>query len=228
MAHSRAALVTLGVIAGAGVVVGIGLATDAFDSGTKAGEENDPKEDLQLVTQRDREQQTGDSAERAFLDYWSELQFGDWSEATNEFDPRLVRFVGERRLAESLKANPPLYRKSKPKIIQVRERGVNRSSIRYTVRNVSGKAVPNTITFVREDGKWRILYDSLLDEILSAHAQTATQNKVQPGAKQPGREALDAAASAGRLQTRFLEQLEGDNNPDEQSGGAQPGAPAQP
>ncbi len=242
---SRAALVVFGLLVGAVAIAAVAQFTDAFDSGDDSSPNSREEKTKQLVSEKERAKFPEDSVENAFFNYWSNLQFLDFNTAVDTFDPRLVEFVQSSRLEDSLKLQRGLFLKSKPEIIRVRKRG-NRASVRYTIVDIDGQVTPNTITWVRDDGEWKILFDSLLDKILSFHAQNKAQKRINPDPKAPpAKQAIEAGDSASRLQRRFLEQLEdgggqqdqaqqdqqnqqGQDEQDEQAPdtqGAQPGAP---
>ena len=208
LADSRAILVLFGLALGAAAVVALGVFTDTFDSGTDSSAQSEEEKTKQLVSERDRARFGDDAVENAFLNFWSDLQFLDFNSAVETYDPRLVEFIGGRRVEEALKLQRGLFVKSKPEIIRVRERG-KRATVRYTVVDLDGELTPNTVTWIKDDGEWRILYDSLLDKLLTASAQTTAQKRINPDPKAPpAKQAIAAGEAASRLQRRFLEQLE--------------------
>lgn len=148
------------------------------------------------------------SVERAFLEYWSDLQFQAWADVAAYYHPRFRDFVGTARLIDAKKIGATFYPALKPTIERTADDD-GESSVYYSLRREDGTKELATTTWVRADGNWRMIYDSRLD----AELNQAAQEKVQLAAggseasgAQGSPEALRAGKAAARLQARFLEQ----------------------
>lgn len=164
-----------------------------------------------LVTSAQINDQPAGSAQRAFLTYWSDLQYEAWANAASAYDPPLQRALGLDRITEGLKAQAAFYRSARPQL-----RGTSkedgRTTIRYTVKNADGEEIPRSITWVRGGG-WKIFYDPTLDDGLAQAARAKVQTAVDPTAQKPSKSALRAADEASRLQSRYLRDRLGANAP---------------
>jgi hypothetical protein len=144
------------------------------------------------------------SPERAFLRFWSSLQYASWLHAVSFFRPALVDAIGAARLIGTLSAHKEYFRLVKPAV-----RGHVTVSgdyaVRYLVPAVAGREpIPLSITWRRGDGRWQIHHMPQLDDMLRSFEQVRVQTEVDPLAATPSRRALRAAAAAAGLQARYL------------------------
>lgn len=141
------------------------------------------------------------TASRAFLEYWSDLQWQDWISALDRYSPGLRRIVGPRHILAALQHQAGLYRSVKPAV----ERESTRRSL-TTVRFSYGvPAQPRQLSSTiwrKADGRWTLVFDSLLAVALQTWAQTKAQQA--PDATKPTKEALKAGLDAAELQNRYL------------------------
>lgn len=165
---------------------------------------NDPVKRF-LVTQQEIERAREGSARRAFLQYWSDLQFQAWESAAERFEPGLRRFIGEDTLIRALANQGSSYRSSRPDIAATISRG-NRALIHY-FRIGTDDPAPASISWVRDaGGRWHISFDPMLDQALGDIRQLETQQNVNPLAQKPSASALRAGARARRLQSQYAAQ----------------------
>jgi hypothetical protein len=195
-------------VAGAVIAGGLALlATSGGDDDSQKPETAAASGKPAFISNREQGRYAKNSVERAFLDYWASLQYGAWDDAVTFFDPGLRDFIGSERLSESFKNQDTFYAHTSPHIVSVQRKGRNRA-IRYRFVDPSGAESRRAITFRREGKKWRIVFDSYLDDVLRAYAQSVAQQRINPTAKAPGARALRAGAAALRLQSRYRTQLE--------------------
>jgi hypothetical protein len=156
-----------------------------------------------LISSADVSKTPVGSAERAFLRYWSVLQYSAWTAAVSAFEPSLVRFIGAPQLVEALKTGSSYFRTVKP-TLRGRVRAGDEVIVRYRVENPAGSVVTSSISWRRTPRGWRIHYDPSLDGLLQASAQAQVQTDTDPTAAQPSKRALQAGLAASRVQSQYL------------------------
>ncbi len=150
------------------------------------------------------------SAERAFIEYWSDLQYRSWANMAAYYHPRFRDFVGTDAVIGAKKLNASIYPLLKPAIVRVDADGED-TTVYYTLRLTTGSKELNSITLRRDDGNWQIIYDSRLDEELAQLAQNRAEIKEEGALRTdastpPSAQAVRAAQSAAQLQARFLDE----------------------
>jgi hypothetical protein len=179
-----------------------GATTTASIAETEQGPPAPPPQETP-VTAADIGKTRPGSAERAFLDYWSALQYSAWSAALAYYEPGLVRAIDPVRIVEALKGQASYFPTTKPKL-----RGKSRIGpqvvVRYSVTDPSGRPALSSITWKRSGGKWRIHYQPFLDAMLRSAAQSRVQAQIDPNATQPSEQAVRAGAAAAQLQSQYL------------------------
>lgn len=193
-------------------VVGVGLggcgSNDADQGAVVArrsiAEQVGPLPRATLTPQRIAREPTG-SAREAFLRYWSNLQYGAWAMAVDAYDPPLRRAIGAHTLTEALKAQAALYRTTRPAIDGVR-RGGAITTVLFHITD-GGQTKTWSSSWRRTGGRWRLIYDPLLDDPLRSSAQAAAQTAINPAAQQPAPRAVQAGYRASQLQSRYVESL---------------------
>lgn len=149
------------------------------------------------------------SVQRAFIAYWSSLQFQSWAEVAAYYDPRFRAFVGTSKVIAAKKINTTSFPLLKPTIVKVNtSRGD--TTVYYTLRLQDGTKELASMAWRREGGNWQIIYDSRLDAELAQLAQdqvlakdgslTTTPARLPPAAVRAG----DAAA---QVQAHFLQEV---------------------
>jgi hypothetical protein len=155
-----------------------------------------------LVSRRDIRQTAPGSPERAFLMYWSHLQYGAWSVALDYFEPELAAALDESDLVEGFKIQSSYLRSVKP-ILNSSVRSADQVIVRYRLKGSSTTA-PMSLSWRRSGGRWRIHYDSRLDALVQSSVQTRVQNAIDPAASTPAAAALKAGLRAARRQSDYL------------------------
>jgi hypothetical protein len=165
-----------------------------------------------LISQAEVERRADGSVQRAFLGYWSDLQFQSWAEVAAYYEPDFRDAVGTAAIIGGKKVNAPSYPQLKPEIARVRERG-EFATINYSLRFIDGSKELASVTWRKLDGAWQLIYDSRLD----AELRQYTENRVEieengvlptdPADASP--EARRAGEAATRRQARFVEQALG-------------------
>jgi hypothetical protein len=157
-----------------------------------------------LVTPDEIGRQQPGSAGRAFLRYWSALQYSAWTVAIGHYDPRFVRLVGLPRFIDAMRAQASYFRTAKPKLGRT-QRDERQAVVRYSIRGFDGRPMSTSTTWKQTGEKWQVLYDPQLDVILQSYAQNEAQARIDPNARTHSKEALEAGRRAAQLQSRFLE-----------------------
>jgi hypothetical protein len=163
----------------------------------------------QLVSDQDIARRAARSPQRAFLKYWSAVQYGDMRGALLAFDPRLVRVVGAEDLASALRNAAPLYRTAKPDVRHAVVQG-DTATIRYLAptQRAGGRITPLSVALQRIGGAWRIVYSSALDDELRIAVQQDVQDRIKPGLEEFDRRAVSAGDAAARRQAIYLARVQ--------------------
>lgn len=156
------------------------------------------------VTAADISRYKDDTASRAFMQFWSALQWQDWIGAIDRYSPGLKRVVGSRNLLGALRSQAVLYRSAKPSIRSESRRRGGLTTVRFSFADQAGARRLSTTTWRREAGRWTLVYDGLLDEALQSWAQIRAQQISNPDAPEPTKDALKAGIEASELQGGYL------------------------
>jgi len=155
------------------------------------------------ITEDDLDRFKRGTASRSFVEFWSDLQSQDWVAATDRYSRGHQRVVGPRRILEALKYQAGLYRGAKPAIqAQSTRRGL--ATIRFSYTDPAGARRLSSTIWQQESGRWRLVFDGLLEGALRSWAQAKTQQITAPPALKPNREALKAGIEASERQGRYL------------------------
>jgi hypothetical protein len=205
----RAARVRRLLPAALGIVISAS-ALSACASSTSRGEETRRLEqqsivsvDKHLISEREIARTPKDSASRAFLEYWSALQYQSWDSAVLAYAPDLAEAADRATLVSALQAQASYYSSFKPRIREEIRRDGD-VVIRYLGRDTEGDPKPTSITWRRIDGRFRISYDPFLNGALKAYVQDRVQSEIDPLAEAPGQRAVRAGAAAERIQAEYL------------------------
>jgi hypothetical protein len=151
------------------------------------------------------------SVEKAFLEYWSSLQYQAWAEAVSYYAPSFRGAVGTAAIVGAKKVNAPSYPKLKPAIVEVVRKG-GLTTIKYTLRLSDGTLERASVTWENAGGNWQIVFDSRLDAELNQFAENRVelaQNGVLPTSlDQVSPAARRAGAAASQRQSRFLQSFD--------------------
>ena len=161
-----------------------------------------------LIKTRDLRRYTPDSVERAFLSYWSTLQFEGWRTAVRFYEPGLRDYIGDDRLLRALAGQVGVFQSNRPIISSVAR--VNGDLLlKYLLRDTSTNETPRSLAWRRIGGNWRVVYDGFLDDALGEAGQLEVQTRIDPTAQKPSTEALRAGARARRLQSQYAADRQG-------------------
>jgi hypothetical protein len=138
------------------------------------------------------------SIRRAFLAHWRHLQRARWELAVERYVPLLQAFMGRTRLAQALETQAPFFRSDQPRFT------VSGRTLRYIAERPGKRGVPGTIIFRKLAGRWRIVFDSVLDEAIPFHAASQRQSAINPRLAEPSPEALRIGARASRLHADYV------------------------
>lgn len=154
------------------------------------------------ITGKDLKRFDQAAASRAFMGFWSDLQWQSWIEALDRYSPGLQRVVGDRNIYEALKHQAPFYRSVKPSVESESTRD-GLTTIRYSYSQ-SGDRKLNSTIWRREGGRWKMVFDGFLDTALESWAQFRVQQTTSPRATAPTKQAIKAGVEASELQGRYL------------------------
>jgi hypothetical protein len=188
------------LVAVAVTAVGAGCSGNGTDGVSSESVIAEPE---QLISSADLAKTPAGSPERAFLNYWSALQYSGWSAALASFEPALATAIGVPQLVEALKSGAPYFRSVKP-TLRGRVRVGEQVIIRYRIKNPAGSVAPSSISWRKTPGGWRIYYDPSLDGLLQASAQAQVQGDIDPTAAQAAKRAVQAGLAASRTQSQYL------------------------
>jgi hypothetical protein len=148
------------------------------------------------------------SAERTFLEYWSNLQFQSWADVAAYYDRAFRDFIGTATLIQAKKTGASAYPSLKPEIVRAStEQGI--TTVYYSLRLEDGSQELASTSWRRPAGNWQMIYDSRLDAELNQVAQERVQfagDEPAPAAELLSAEAVRAGKVAANLQARFLQQ----------------------
>jgi hypothetical protein len=166
-----------------------------------------------LLTSADISEVPAGTPGRAFLQYWSNLQYRAWSAALSAYEPTLARSIGVGQLVEALKTQAASFATSKP-VLRGTTRVGDQYVVRYSIPDATGRLFASSISWRRSAGSWKIHYDTQLDGMLQLAAQTRVQNEIDPNASRPSKAAVQAGVQASRLQSQYLQSTyRGTSNP---------------
>jgi hypothetical protein len=152
------------------------------------------------------------SAERAFLSYWSNLQFQAWSTAAQAYEPDLRHVIGDAVLVRALANQAAVYRASRPEVSSTTTTD-GRTLIRYFRVSAKGRIASSSTWTRATDRRWLISFDPLLDGALAELRQLETQQAIAPLAQKPIAAAIRAANEARKIQSRYVQQRDRGANP---------------
>lgn len=203
---SRSTLVKAALPFFAAWVVVLGISACGDSSST---EERAPNN---LVSQTEADRQPPNSAERAFLEYWSDLQYQSWAEVAAYYEPAFRDSVGTAAIIGGKKINGSSYPQLKPAIVRVSDKG-RFTTIKYSLVFIDGSKELASVTWRKNDGSWQLVYDSRLDAELKQYAENRVEleeNGTLPtDAANASPEAVRAGAAAAQAQARFIQQALG-------------------
>jgi hypothetical protein len=157
----------------------------------------------QILEDEDIRHTNPGSVPRAFLNFWAALQYQAWSSAVSYYEPGLVDTIGKVRLIEALKAASPLFARTKPTLSRPFRQG-DQFVVPFRVVDLSGTPVATSTVWRRVGDRWRIHYHPQLDGFLRSYVQTMVQTRLDPGAREPAKQAVRAGEAANRIQTEYL------------------------
>lgn len=155
-----------------------------------------------LISRSEELRYPSGSVQRAFLEYWSALQFQSWPAAVSFFDPEIRNDLGVARVAEALRSQAPYFRSTKPAIVAVTKSRDGETVVRYLANDRSGNAVTRAVAWHRLRGEWAILFDSFLPEALQSGALAKEQARIDPTARTPSANAIAAGRRAAELPSK--------------------------
>jgi hypothetical protein len=149
------------------------------------------------------------SVQRAFLSFWSNLQYRSWADAAAYYDPSFRNFIGTASIIGAKKYNFSAYPVTKPEITRV-NRSPDRATIYYTLVLAEGTKELDSITWRKQDGNWQIIYDSRLDselgQVAASQAEVEKTGSPPTSASAESPEAVRAGKEAEQRQAQFLQQ----------------------
>lgn len=165
---------------------------------------NDPVQRY-LVSRAAIEKAPRGSVQRAFLQYWSDLQFQAYDAASFAYEPGLRRLIGDDVLIRALASQGASYRSSRPDIVSSTTNG-DRAQVRY-FRIGAQDTTPTSSSWTRDGtGRWLITYNPPLDQALADIRQLETQQAIDPLAQKSLPAAIRAGSRARKIQSEYAAQ----------------------
>jgi hypothetical protein len=115
-----------------------------------------------LIGSSDLERLPRGSAEQAFIEYWSSLQFQAWPQAAAFYAPAVRNRVGPSGLTAIFAAHSSYFRAAEPRLVLSVPAGGLISIYYYVVGDPQGGRAPRSVTFRKTRGRWVIVHDSFL------------------------------------------------------------------
>lgn len=162
-----------------------------------------------VISQSEVDKHPADSVERAFLEYWSGLQYQSWAEVAAYYEPAFRDSVGTATIIAGKKINGSSYPQLKPAIVRVGGHG-DFTTIDYSLQFIDGTKELASVTWRKPGGSWQLVFDSRLDAELRQYAENRVELEengalpTDPADVSP--EAARAGAVAAQAQARFLQQ----------------------
>lgn len=178
------------------------------------GSSSDPPEPTagapnNVISRSEADRHPAGSVERAFLEYWSALQYQSWAEVASYYDPAFRDFVGVAAIIGAKKINGSSYPQLKPAIGRVRSHP-GFATLDYSLQFLDGTRELASTSWRPAGGSWQLVYDSRLDAELSQFAENRieiAQNGALPtDPAEVSPDAHRAGANAAQVQARFLQQ----------------------
>src|SRR4051794_19666282 len=153
----------------------------------------------QLIGSKQENRSPAGSPQRALMEYWAALQYKAWAQALSFYDPKLRDYVGSGRVVSALSAQTSAYQISAPNPVREVKRGAL-STVYYKL--TSDPRNLESVSWRRIGGRWRIYYNSALDDTLRANAAL---NVDGPDKEKPSARAARAGNHAASLQAQFVQ-----------------------
>jgi hypothetical protein len=188
------------------LILGLALTLSACGSSEEGPAAHVRQNDL--VSQQGIDRYPEGSPERAFLEYWSDLQYNSWADVAGYYDPALRKFIGTAELIQAKKTGSSVYPYLQPDVKSTKtEDGL--TTIYYTLTMEDGTTELASTSWRKEGGNWQLVFDSRLDGELAAVAQERVALNEDTGEGlatelPPSAKALRAGKAAARLQAEFL------------------------
>lgn len=158
----------------------------------------------ELIDEEDLERYPPDSPQRAFLEWWSQLQFRSWPDAIAQLDTGLRETIGSTVLIDGFEPNSAWYPTVQPRVL-MRKKSRGGVSLRYAVSAPDGEQVLiENAVLVDTPGGWRIVYDSTLDSAVRAGLQERIRIEEDPTLGAPPPRAVRASQALNREIKAFL------------------------
>jgi hypothetical protein len=187
------------------VVLGISSCGGSSSSATQRAPNN-------IISQSEADKQPAGGVERAFLEYWSDLQYQSWAEVAAYYEPAFRDSIGTVAIIGGKKVNSSSYPQLKPAIVKVSGNG-DFTTIHYTLQFIDGSRELASVTWRKLGGSWGLVFDSRLDAELKQYAENRVEIEengalpTDPADISP--DATRAGAAAAQAQARFLQQTLG-------------------
>ena len=191
-------------------LLGLMLAVSISSCGTTSSEPAAAPSSSNVLTSAELSHYRPGTVQRAFLQYWSALQYQSWAEVAAYYDPAFRDFLGTVPVISAKKQNTSTFPLLKPRIVGLTKSDGD-TTVRYTLIFADGTKEQASMTWRQNRGNWQIIYDSRLDAELGQLAQNGAEIKkngsVPTDASAPlSPAATRAAHAAAQRQAAFLQQ----------------------
>ena len=133
--------------------------------------------------------------------------FGQWGSVPHIvalYDPSVRRAVGDRLISGAYATQREVMLASRPRIAYVRKTGLG-TLVGLDVYRRGASPLRDSFLFRRQDGRWRILYDTLVERAFKTYEQFT--DTVGPAEKPPRSAVRAAKTAADRFRTGYLRAL---------------------
>jgi hypothetical protein len=169
----------------------------------------------------------GGSPSAMTLRLWRAVQVGDAVSAASYYDHRVLRTIGLGRVSSALAQQRSHLEVLRPKILSVSQTPLGAEVVVKAMNMVQGtRENPIEIfsfVFRRASQGWRVAYDTLLGDSLSAYVEGQVQAQVAPGSSAPSPKAQIAGQRIGEeyrnLFSDLIERTAGTNRNRKIAGG---------
>lgn len=163
-----------------------------------------------VLTESDFSKHPQGSVQRAFLEFWSDLQYRSWADAVAFYDPGFRAYVGTADVIGAKELNSSIYPVVRPEITRV-QGGDREATVYYTTTLPDGTKGLDSVSWRKDGGNWQIVYDSRLDAELGQFASNQAEIEANgslptDASAPPSGAALRAAKAAEGAQAGFQQQ----------------------
>jgi hypothetical protein len=161
-------------------------------------------DDAPPITLQDIKNEPRRSVRRTMLSVWFYGQWGSVPNILPLYEPFVRRAVGDRLILGAYATQREQMLASRPRIAYVRRTSVG-TLVGLSVYRRGAVPLRDSFLFRRRNGKWRILYDTILERTFNSYQQFT--DSADPAQKPTRKAVLAGKAAADRLRRGHLRAL---------------------